>query len=162
MQRNILCTPIPVALVSLHRHGLVEGEVGQTFFLAVAECLGHFRRIDSRQANLVLHLRGVQDGYGVAICDTDYPASDSFGIGSEKQGQQQGGEEEMHRASMKLDVSGGNPDLAPSLDRIDSSKHYEPGNLQVVARFINRWKSDDEQENFLRLLKLVKAMPSES
>ena len=63
---------------------------------------------------------------------------------------------------MKLDVSGGNPDLAPSLDRIDSSKHYEPGNLQVVARFINRWKSDDEQENFLRLLKLVKAMPSES
>lgn len=65
-------------------------------------------------------------------------------------------------SGLKLDMSGGDAELAPSLDRIDSSKHYEPGNLQVVARFINRWKSDDEQETFLRLLKLVKAVPTES
>lgn len=64
-------------------------------------------------------------------------------------------------SGLKLDVSGGDPELAPSLDRIDSSKHYEPGNLQVVARFINRWKSDDEQGNFVRLLRLVKASPDE-
>ena len=65
-------------------------------------------------------------------------------------------------SGLKLDVSGGDPELAPSLDRIDSSKHYEPGNLQVVARFINRWKSDDEQGNFVRLLMLVKAVPTDS
>lgn len=63
-------------------------------------------------------------------------------------------------SGLKLDVSGGDLELAPSLDRIDSSKHYEPGNLQVVARFINRWKRDDEQGNFVRLLKLVKAAPT--
>lgn len=63
-------------------------------------------------------------------------------------------------SGLKLDVSGGDPDLAPSLDRIDSSKHYEPNNLQIVARFINRWKSDDEQGNFVRLLNLVKAAPA--
>lgn len=63
-------------------------------------------------------------------------------------------------SGLKLDLSGDDPELAPSLDRIDSSKHYEPGNLQVVARFINRWKSDDEQKNFVRLLMLVKSAPT--
>lgn len=42
-----------------------------------------------------------------------------------------------------------------SLDRIDSNGHYERGNLQVVCWFVNRWKSDDTQENFLRLLELL-------
>ena len=42
-----------------------------------------------------------------------------------------------------------------SLDRIDSSGHYERGNLQVVCWFVNRWKSDDTQENFARLLRLL-------
>lgn len=42
-----------------------------------------------------------------------------------------------------------------SLDRIDSNGHYERGNLQVVCWFVNRWKSDDTQENFLRLLGLL-------
>lgn len=63
-------------------------------------------------------------------------------------------------SGLKLDMTGGDPELSPSLDRIDSNKHYEPGNLQVVARFINRWKSDDEQGNFVRLLKLVRSAPS--
>lgn len=63
-------------------------------------------------------------------------------------------------SGLKLDMTGADPELAPSLDRIDSSKHYEPENLQVVARFINRWKSDDEQGNFVRLLMLVRAAPS--
>lgn len=65
-------------------------------------------------------------------------------------------------SGVKLDMSGCDPELAPSLDRIDSSKHYERGNLQVVVRFINRWKSDDEQGNFLRLLKLVNAAPQDN
>lgn len=44
-----------------------------------------------------------------------------------------------------------------SLDRIDSSGHYAPGNLQVVCRFANRWKSDDTDQNFRRLVALLKA-----
>ncbi len=47
--------------------------------------------------------------------------------------------------------------LSPSLDRIDSNGHYEVGNLQVVCRFINFWKSDMDNEEFLRLLSLVRA-----
>lgn len=58
---------------------------------------------------------------------------------------------------LELDFSGRDPDLAPSLDRIDSDGDYEPGNVQVVAWFVNRWKSDDSQENFARLLQLVAA-----
>ena len=42
-----------------------------------------------------------------------------------------------------------------SLDRIDSSLHYAPGNVQIVCRFINRWKSDEEPSEFRRLLHLV-------
>lgn len=57
--------------------------------------------------------------------------------------------------NLALDLSGADPDLAPSLDRIDSNGHYEPGNVQVVAWFVNRWKRDDSQANFERLLKLV-------
>ena len=43
-----------------------------------------------------------------------------------------------------------------SLDRIDSDGHYEPGNLQVVCRFINRWKSDQDDVTFRRLLSAVR------
>ncbi|RYF48586.1 MAG: hypothetical protein EOO38_09760 [Cytophagaceae bacterium] len=64
-------------------------------------------------------------------------------------------------SEVNLDMSGSDPDLATSLDRIDSSKHYEFGNLQVVAHFINRWKSDDDQQNFVRFLRLVKDAPTE-
>jgi hypothetical protein len=58
---------------------------------------------------------------------------------------------------LHLDATMSDSDLAPSLDRIDSDGHYEPGNLQVVARFVNRWKSDDSIENFRRLLVLVRS-----
>ena len=46
--------------------------------------------------------------------------------------------------------------LLPSLDRIDSNGHYEDGNLQVVCRFINFWKSDSDNEIFAGLLMLVR------
>lgn len=48
-------------------------------------------------------------------------------------------------------------DLAPSLDRIDSTGHYQPGNVQIVARFANRWKSADSDEHFKTLLELVRS-----
>jgi hypothetical protein len=54
-----------------------------------------------------------------------------------------------------LDFSGADHDLAPSLDRIDSNGNYEPANVQIVAWFVNRWKSDDSPANFGRLLRLV-------
>lgn len=47
-------------------------------------------------------------------------------------------------------------ELQCSLDRIDSDGHYEIGNLQVVCRFVNRWKNDGNDEEFRRLVKLVR------
>lgn len=60
---------------------------------------------------------------------------------------------------LKLQYPGGHEDaeLLCSLDRIDSSGHYERGNLQVVCRFVNRWKSDAKDEDFRRLIELVQA-----
>ena len=46
--------------------------------------------------------------------------------------------------------------LRPSVDRIDSDGHYEIGNLQIVCRFINFWKGETGDEDFRRLLKLVR------
>ena len=46
--------------------------------------------------------------------------------------------------------------LLPSVDRIDSDGHYETGNLQIVCRFVNSWKSDTSDEEFRRLLLLVR------
>lgn len=46
--------------------------------------------------------------------------------------------------------------LRPSVDRIDSDGHYEHGNLQIVCRFVNFWKGDTDNEEFKRLLMLVR------
>ncbi len=46
--------------------------------------------------------------------------------------------------------------LLPSVDRINSDGHYEEGNLHVVCRFINFWKSDSDNAEFQRLLALVR------
>ncbi len=48
--------------------------------------------------------------------------------------------------------------MLPSLDRIDSSGHYEAGNLQIVCRFINFWKQDADNEEFKRLLMCVRGI----
>lgn len=44
-----------------------------------------------------------------------------------------------------------------SLDRIDSNGHYAFGNLQIVCRFINRWKSSGDDGEFKRLLSAVRS-----
>jgi hypothetical protein len=46
--------------------------------------------------------------------------------------------------------------LLASLDRIDSDGHYEPSNLQLVCRFVNRWKNDGDNDEFQRLLRLLR------
>jgi hypothetical protein len=47
-----------------------------------------------------------------------------------------------------------------SLDRIDSDGHYEVDNLQVVCRFVNRWKNDGDDADFRRLISIVRSSVS--
>jgi len=58
---------------------------------------------------------------------------------------------------LELDEVNGDPAMFASLDRIDSSGHYEPGNLQVVCRFPNSWKGASDDAEFRRLIEVVKA-----
>lgn len=51
---------------------------------------------------------------------------------------------------------GADDDLRPSVDRIDSNGHYEAENVQIVCRFVNLWKGDSENDEFKRLLALVR------
>jgi hypothetical protein len=60
---------------------------------------------------------------------------------------------------MILDFVDGDRELRCSLDRIDSSKHYEQGNLQAVCKFANRWKGASENEDFKRLIEVVRKSP---
>lgn len=56
-------------------------------------------------------------------------------------------------------ASGDQLPFRPSLDRCDSDGHYNEENLQVVCQFVNAWKSDGDQTNFLRLLQAVRTSP---
>ncbi len=62
-------------------------------------------------------------------------------------------------SGMVLQYDGQHDDAAMlcSLDRIDSDGHYEAGNLQIVCRFINEWKSDEKDAEFRRLLGLLRS-----
>ena len=57
---------------------------------------------------------------------------------------------------MILDAVDGDPELRCSLDRIDSSGHYERGNLQVVCKFANRWKGASDNAEFRRLVEKLR------
>lgn len=46
--------------------------------------------------------------------------------------------------------------LCCSLDRIESDGHYAPGNLQIVCKFINMWKSHRDDAEFRRLIEIVR------
>lgn len=56
---------------------------------------------------------------------------------------------------LALDGKKNDPELVCSLDRIDSNKDYEKGNLQVVCKFVNRWKGSGDNDEFQRLIQLV-------
>ncbi len=56
---------------------------------------------------------------------------------------------------LQYDGQQSDPQMLCSLDRIDSSGHYERGNLQIVCRFLNRWKSDQDDQEFRRLLNIL-------
>ena len=70
--------------------------------------------------------------------------------------EQQGGRCALTGLPIEVDDADGDPELAASLDRIDSDGHYEPGNLQVVCWFANRWKGTTKDGEFRRLLNLVR------
>lgn len=57
---------------------------------------------------------------------------------------------------LQFDGDDDDPEMRPSLDRIDSDGHYEKGNLQVVCRFINRWKGADDDAQFRRLISVLR------
>lgn len=48
-------------------------------------------------------------------------------------------------------------EMLASLDRVDSAGHYTADNLQIVCRFINRWKRADSNDLALRLLAAIRA-----
>jgi hypothetical protein len=48
--------------------------------------------------------------------------------------------------------------LLPSVDRKDSDGHYEKNNLQIVCQFINFWKGTTNNDEFMRLLMLVRGV----
>lgn len=58
---------------------------------------------------------------------------------------------------LQYDGDDDDPEMLCSLDRIDSNGHYERDNLQIVCRFINRWKSSGDDGEFRRLVSLVRA-----
>lgn len=57
---------------------------------------------------------------------------------------------------IQFDGEADDPQLLCSLDRIDSSGHYERGNLQLVCRFINFWKNNSNDFEFRRLIEFVR------
>jgi len=59
--------------------------------------------------------------------------------------------------SMILDDADDDTELRCSLDRIDSNRHYERGNLQIVCKFVNRWKGDADNAEFARLIGKVRS-----
>lgn len=66
--------------------------------------------------------------------------------------EQQGGCCAISGLQLHSDNAQADDEMKASLDRIDSAAHYEAGNLQVVCRFINRWKGADPNDQFKELL----------
>ena len=46
-------------------------------------------------------------------------------------------------------------EMLASLDRIDSNGHYTADNVQIVCRFMNRWKGADDDGLVRRLLEVL-------
>lgn len=58
---------------------------------------------------------------------------------------------------LELDEVNGDAAMFASLDRIDSSGNYAPGNLQVVCRFANFWKGASDDAEFRRLIDVIRS-----
>ena len=60
--------------------------------------------------------------------------------------------------SLQYDGEFHDAEMLCSLDRIDSDGHYEVGNLQIVCRFVNRWKGNGDDSGFRRLIQVVRSV----
>ncbi len=69
---------------------------------------------------------------------------------------EQGGLCAITELQLQYDGDEDDKEMLCSLDRIDSDGHYEKDNLQIVCRFVNRWKSDSNDEEFRRLIGIVR------
>jgi len=58
---------------------------------------------------------------------------------------------------LQFDGEEDDKEMLCSLDRIDSDGHYEKDNLQIVCRFVNRWKNSSDDAEFRRLIDVVRA-----
>lgn len=58
---------------------------------------------------------------------------------------------------MVLDGEEGDSSYSYSLDRINSNDGYERGNLQIVCKFVNRWKGNTDNGKFLELIERIVA-----
>ncbi|KQQ86067.1 hypothetical protein ASF65_05980 [Aureimonas sp. Leaf324] len=67
----------------------------------------------------------------------------------------QGGRCALSRLPLQYHGAHDDDQMLVSLDRIDSDGHYEADNVQVVCRFVNRWKSDMPDAEFRRLMDMV-------
>lgn len=54
-----------------------------------------------------------------------------------------------------LELGKGHTQNSPSLDRVDNSKGYVKGNIQVISRRANTMKSNASKEELLRFAKAV-------
>ncbi|MGF6097753.1 hypothetical protein [Pseudomonas sp. 18175] len=57
---------------------------------------------------------------------------------------------------LQLDGEQDDDEFLCSLDRIDSDGHYDRDNVQVVCRFVNRWKSDGDNDAFKQLVDAIR------
>jgi hypothetical protein len=70
--------------------------------------------------------------------------------------EEQGGACAVTGIQLQFDGEHQDKELLCSLDRIDSNGPYAKDNLQIVCRFVNRWKSNQADQEFRRLLSLVR------
>lgn len=66
------------------------------------------------------------------------------------------------RLRLQYDTDVDDPEMLCSLDRIDSNGHYEKDNLQVVCKFINRWKNSSDDGEFRRLIGVLQSEPNDA
>lgn len=83
------------------------------------------------------------------ISDEDFPALLAGLI------EKQGGCCALTRLPLQYHGTQNDDQMLVSLDRKDSDGHYEADNVQVVCRFVNRWKSDMPDAEFRRLMAVV-------
>lgn len=105
--------------------------------------------LTTQQANGQEELRKVKNK------DFGFPDEEDMQLYIEELYQMQEGLCALTGITLQLDRAQEDEELLCSLDRINSSGHYSPGNLQIVCRFANRWKSSSDNADFMRLIRIV-------